>query len=83
LIENLLRLISAYSNPNLNPNHNSHPNPNPNPNSNSNPNPKAQKHFRENEMTSFFGQVFKYIFSATIGFQHDTCDFFWKKIIPF
>jgi len=35
-------------------------NSNLNPNLNSNPNPKAQEHFWENEMTSFFGQVSRY-----------------------
>jgi len=30
---------------------------NPNPHSNNNSNPNVQKHFRENEMTSFFGQA--------------------------
>jgi len=39
--------ISANSNFNTSPK--SNPNPNPNPN------PKAQKPFRENEMTSFLG----------------------------
>jgi len=51
LTENTFKRISA----NFNPNSKLHPNPNPN--SNFNPNPKAQKRFRENEMTSFFGQV--------------------------
>jgi len=32
----------------------------PNPNFKRNTNPKAQKRFRENEMTSFFGQVSRY-----------------------
>jgi len=31
-----------------------------NSNRNLNPNPKAQKPFRENEMTSFFGQAIRY-----------------------
>jgi len=47
LTESVFKRISANSNPNLNPN------PNCKPNSN----PKALKSFRENEMTSFFGQV--------------------------
>jgi len=51
LTENLFN-----SNPNFNPNLNSNPNFTPNLNSN----PKAQKHFRENKMTSFFGQVSRY-----------------------
>jgi len=41
LTENVFKRISANSNPN--------------PNSKPNSNPKAQKCFRENEMTSFFG----------------------------
>jgi len=54
LSENVFKCKSANSNPNLN----SSPNFNRNPNSN--PNPKAQIPFRENETTSFFGQVFRY-----------------------
>jgi len=48
LTENVLKRISANSNLS------------PNPNFNPNPNTKAQKPFRENKMTSFFGQVFRY-----------------------
>jgi len=48
LTENVFKGISAKSKPN------------PNPNSNSNSSPKAQKRFRENEMTSFFGQLSRY-----------------------
>jgi len=37
---------------------------------NSDPNPKAQKLFRENKMTSFFGQVSRYrLAGATHYFQ--------------
>jgi len=36
------------------------PQPNSNPNLNPTRTPKAQKRFRENEMTSFFGQVTRY-----------------------
>jgi len=53
LTENVFKCFSVNSN--LNPN--SKPN--------LNPNPKAQKRFRrfrENELTSFFGQVFRYLF---------------------
>jgi len=58
LTENVFKRISANSKPNFNPSLNptAHPNLNPNPNSN----PKAHKPFRENEMTSFFGQVSRY-----------------------
>jgi len=51
LTENVFKRISA------NANLNSHPNSNPN----SNPKPKAQIPFRENEMTSFFRQVSRYL----------------------
>jgi len=50
----VFKRISA--NYNLNPN----PNSNLNLNSSSNPNPKAQKRFRKNKMTSFFGQGSRY-----------------------
>jgi len=50
----IFKRISA----NFNPNPNFNPNRNPSPYSNSNPNSKAQKPFRDNKMTSFFGQFF-------------------------
>jgi len=48
LTENVFKRISENFNPNINSN------------PNSNLNPKAQKSFRENEMTLFFGQVTRY-----------------------
>jgi len=55
----VFKRISVNSNLNLNPNFNR----NSNPEFYSNSNLKAQKTFRENEMTSFFGQVSRYRFS--------------------
>jgi len=55
LTENAFKRIPANSNLNHHPNSSSNPN-----STNLNPNTKAQKRFRENEMTSFFGQVSRY-----------------------